>query len=83
MQEEKEAEKDKAAESVGNNNNEAAVATLETGLSRVSLGNSEAGGNTGTVATLQQRQQKTLPARELPERSVRLMKEKGMLRKYD
>ena len=67
-----------------NNNNE--VAAIETGLSQVSLGNevatlAESGGN--IVATREQRMAKTLPAREKPERSVRLMKEKGMLRKYN
>ena len=53
------------------------VATLETNMNQVSL--SEGG---TTVATLEQRQHNTLPTREKPERSVRLMKEKGMLRKY-
>lgn len=60
-------------------NNE--VAVIETGLSQVSLGNEESGDN--IVATREQRMAKTLPAREQPERSVRLMKEKGMLRKYN
>ena len=65
-------------ENSGNNNE---VAAIETGLSQVSLGNEESGGN--IVATREQRMAKTLPAREQPERSVRLMKEKGMLRKYN
>ena len=33
--------------------------------------------------SLQARQQLTLPKRDQPEKSVRLMQEKGMLRKYD
>ena len=37
----------------------------------------------GVVATREQRMAKTLPAREQPERSVRLMREQGMLRKYN
>ena len=53
------------------------VATLEANMGLVSLND---GGS--TVATLEQRQKNTLPVREKPERSVRLMKEKGMLRKY-
>ena len=70
-------------ENSGNNNE---VAAIETGLSQVSLGNevanlAESGGN--IVATREQRMAKTLPAREQPERSVRLMREKGMLRKYN
>jgi len=38
--------------------------------------------NTGQVATLESRERNTLPARDKPERSVRLMQEQGMLRKY-
>ena len=53
------------------------VAQLETGLSQVALVEENR-----TVATLEERQKNTLPAREKPERSVRLMKERGMLRKY-
>ena len=34
------------------------------------------------VATLESRESNTLPARDKPERSVRLMQEQGMLRKY-
>ena len=71
-------------ENSNNNNNE--VAAIETGLSQVSLGNEVATlGDSGDdiVATREQRMAKTLPAREQPERSVRLMKEKGMLRKYN
>ena len=34
------------------------------------------------VATLESRERNTLPARDKPERSVRLMQEQGMLRKY-
>ena len=73
-------EEEKLENNNNSNNNE--VAAIETGLSQVSLGNEvESGGN--TVATREQRMAKTLPAREQPERSVRLMREKGMLRKYN
>ena len=34
------------------------------------------------VATLESRAANSLPARDTPERSVRLMQEQGMLRKY-
>ena len=53
------------------------MAKLETGMNSVAL--TEEG---RTVATLEERQRNTLPAREQPEKSVRLMKEQGMLRKY-
>ena len=50
----------------------------------VSLGG---GGTSDTrlaeTGSLQARQQLTLPKRDQPEKSVRLMQEKGMLRKYD
>ena len=76
-------EEEKVEKNNNNNNNE--LAAIETGLSQVSLGNEVATlterGN--IVATREQRMAKTLPARERPERSVRLMKEKGMLRKYN
>ena len=78
-------EEEKVENNNNSNNNNNEVAAIETGLSQVSLGNEVAtvgeGGN--IVATREQRMAKTLPAREQPERSVRLMKEKGMLRKYN
>jgi len=55
------------------------VATIATGMSEVALvGESRE----GTVMTTEGRANVTLPAREKPEKSVRLMKEQGMLRKY-
>ena len=36
-----------------------------------------------TVTTIEGKKNLTLPVREKPERSIRLMKEQGMLRKYD
>ena len=72
LDEEKEKEKAIKEASTGTE-----VATLEANMGLVSLND---GGS--TVATLKQRQRNTLPVREKPERSVRLMKEKGMLRKY-
>jgi hypothetical protein len=35
-----------------------------------------------TVSTFEKKKDLTLPAREKPEKSVRLMREQGMLRKY-
>ena len=35
-----------------------------------------------TVSTFEEKKDLTLPAREKPEKSVRLMREQGMLRKY-
>ena len=70
-----EREKEKANKEEVSSSSE--VATLTANMGQVSLND---GGN--TVATLEQRQKNTLPVREKPERSVRLMKEKGMLRKY-
>ena len=67
----------KAEEAGGANSSNTEVAKLETGMNSVAL--TEEG---RTVATLEERQRNTLPAREQPERSVRLMKEQGMLRKY-
>ena len=64
----------KKAEEAGGATSE--VAKLETGMSSVALTEGR------TVATLEERQKNTLPAREQPEKSVRLMKEQGMLRKY-
>ena len=59
------------------------VAKVEAGVGELSLVGDNGNGESRAVATLEQRQQNTLPARDKPERSVRLMKEKGMLRKYD
>ena len=53
------------------------LAQLETEMGQVALSE-----GTRTVASLEERQRNTLPARDKPERSVRLMKERGMLRKY-
>merc|ERR1711874_728710 len=55
---------------------ETGVAKLETDLSLVSLGAE------GDVTTYQEKKNLSLPAREKPERSVRLMREQGILRKY-
>ena len=52
------------------------VAKLETEMSLVALTEDR------SVASLEQRLGNTLPARDKPEKSVRLMKEQGMLRKY-
>ena len=52
------------------------VAKLETEMSQVALTEDR------SVASLEQRLGNTLPARDKPEKSVRLMKEQGMLRKY-
>ena len=70
-------EKEKTAAVVADASKE--VANIEAGVTQISLTD----GDTTAVATLEQRQRNTLPVREKPERSVRLMKEKGMLRKYD
>lgn len=67
----------KAEEAAGATSPGSEVAKLETGMNSVAL--TEEG---RAVATLEERQRNTLPAREQPERSVRLMKEQGMLRKY-
>ena len=52
------------------------VAKLETEMRQVALTEDR------SVASLVQRLGNTLPARDKPEKSVRLMKEQGMLRKY-
>ena len=70
-------EKEKTAAVVADASKE--VANIEAGVNQISVTDSD----TTAVATLEQRQRNTLPVREKPERSVRLMKEKGMLRKYD
>ena len=53
------------------------LAGVETQLMRLAV----AGGDVTTVTSVE-RERLTLPAREKPERSVRLMREQGMLRKY-
>ena len=54
--------------------------SIEDGMRTVSIAGSA---ENSQVATLSDRQRLTLPARDRPEKSVRLMQEKGMLRKYD
>lgn len=54
------------------------VAAAEEALSQVAL----VGEESRVVSTMEEREKVTLPARDKPERSVRLMKEQGMLRKY-
>lgn len=56
------------------------VAKLETEMRQVAL--TEDRSEDRSVASLEQRLGNTLPARDKPEKSVRLMKEQGMLRKY-
>jgi len=55
---------------------EAEIAKIETDMSQVSLDEER------TVSTFEEKKKLTLPIREKPEKSVRLMKEQGMLRKY-
>ena len=66
----------KAAEAIEPSGAGAEIAKLETDMNQVSLLEAK------TVSTLEEKKKLTLPAREKPERSVRLMKEQGMLRKY-
>lgn len=73
-----EEEKQKQSEDKKSENSSQEISTLATAMNQVAIND----GNGTTIATLEQRQANTLPAREKPERSVRLMKEKGMLRKY-
>lgn len=73
-----EEEKQKQSEDKKSENSSQEISTLTTAMNQVAIND----GNGTTIATLEQRQANTLPAREKPERSVRLMKEKGMLRKY-
>ena len=55
------------------------IAKLETDMTQVCLGD-EVPEN--AVTSYEEKKKLTLPARDKPERSVRLMKEQGMLRKY-
>jgi len=55
------------------------IAKLETDMNQVCLG---AESTENAVTSYEEKKKLTLPAREKPERSVRLMKEQGMLRKY-
>ena len=73
-----EEEKQKQSEDKKSENSSQEISTLATAMNQVAIND----GNGTAIATLEQRQANTLPAREKPERSVRLMKEKGMLRKY-
>ena len=73
-----EEEKQKQSEDKKSENSSQEISNLTTAMNQVAIND----GNGTTIATLEQRQANTLPAREKPERSVRLMKEKGMLRKY-
>jgi len=75
VEEEEERERKKQEEQQGTT-----VAQLEKGLEQVAITGQETGD--GQVSTLESRSQGTLPARDQPERSVRLMMEQGMLRKY-
>jgi len=63
----------------------AAVAVLEDGIRTVSIQGVEERTQVETIGTtaMSERKKLTLPARDQPEKSVRLMQEKGMLRKYD
>ena len=65
----------KSKEEFQDNNNKDDIGQIAQDMNQVSLVGD------GTVA-LEDRKQLTLPAREKPERSIRLMKEQGMLRKY-
>ena len=65
--------------SEANNETVSDIAKLETDMNQVSLG---AEGPEKAVTSYEEKKKLTLPAREKPERSVRLMKEQGMLRKY-
>jgi len=56
---------------------ESSIEKIETGMNQVSLVGNQA------VTTIEGKKNLTLPVREKPERSIRLMKEQGMLRKYD
>ena len=67
-----------AAEKKKKEEEQGAVAGLEEGMGKVALV-AEGGSQ---VATLESRAANSLPARDTPERSVRLMQEQGMLRKY-
>ena len=66
----------KAAEANCPTENGAEIAKIETDMNQVSLGAERA------VTSFEEKKKLTLPAREKPEKSVRLMKEQGMLRKY-
>jgi len=67
----------KNAEAAAGVTNSSEVSKLETEMGGLCVRE-----GTRSVATLEERQRNTLPARDKPERSVRLMKERGMLRKY-
>ena len=62
----------------------ASAADIEEGVRTVSLhGSSDVRGLALTPTTMEEKQKLTLPKRDQPEKSVRLMQEQGMLRKYD
>ena len=63
----------KATESDGQNATQTGIEKIEKDLNQVAL---------GAVTTFEEKKKLTLPAKEKPEKSVRLMKEQGMLRKY-
>jgi len=55
---------------------QADIGDIEKDMNQVSLVDGK------TVSTFEEKKDLTLPAREKPEKSVRLMREQGMLRKY-
>ena len=69
----------KASESDGQNATQTGIEKIEKDLNQVALGAED---TAGAVTTFEEKKKLTLPAREKPEKSVRLMKEQGMLRKY-
>ena len=69
----------KASEADGQHATQTGIEKIETDLNQVALGAED---TAGAVTTFEEKKKLTLPAREKPEKSVRLMKEQGMLRKY-